>query len=199
MLGHDYVSLLSAPPRRGESDLIDPWSAGRDPLARGTSSTFAERYRGGATSTPTASSLRSIAPHRSHRRPGSQRLCSRHLGARMKLLFLFRPLSLVMLLDPRLCAQGRPTCRSRRGSEIGCCRHVPASSRRALARRRFILFLVRLKHMLSTFHFSLSKLCLRRAPATSLLMAGPKHRSRCQTSGSRLPIYVALVVSVVRQ
>ena len=132
--GHDYVSPLSVPPRRGESDIIDPWSAGRD-----------------------------------HPRP------------RMKLLLLVRPLSLMMWLDPWLCAQGGPTCRFRRRSEIGCCHHLSASSRRALALRRlalrrFIVFRVQLKHVLLMFHLSLSKLFLRRAPATSLVMVGPEHR-----------------------
>ena len=54
MAGHDYVSPLAAPPRRGESDIIDPWSAS-DPWMQLPSSTFADRFRSAPTSTPTAS------------------------------------------------------------------------------------------------------------------------------------------------
>ena len=51
--GHEYISLLAAPPRRAESDVIDPWSGGRDPWVRPLSSTFADRIRSAPTSTPT--------------------------------------------------------------------------------------------------------------------------------------------------
>ena len=132
-------------------------------------------------------SVRSTAPHQSHRRRGLRGLCSLHPRPQMKLLLLARPLPVMMWLDPRLCAQGRPTCRSQRRSEIGCCRHVPASSRRALALRRlalrrFILFLVQLKHMLLMYHLSLSTLCLRRVPATSLVLATQKQISETRES-----------------
>ena len=105
LLGHEYASPLSAPPSRGDSDIIDPWSAGRDPWVQGPSLTLAERYRGRATSTPTASFTEKYRTHRSRRRPRLQRLCSRHLRPRMKLFLLVRPLWLMMLLGPLLCAQ----------------------------------------------------------------------------------------------
>ena len=51
--GCEYISPLAAPPGRVESDVIDPWSAGRDPWQ--PLSTFTDKFRKSPTSAPTLS------------------------------------------------------------------------------------------------------------------------------------------------
>ena len=168
------VSPLSAPLRRRKSDMIDPWSAGRDPRGQGTC--------GGGTSTPTASFTEKYCTP-------AESSASRFTGA----LFTASEASdEAAPSDPRPVADdvARPPAVRTRSTNLS----IPEAKRDWLlppCSCEFppgigatpLFFLAQLKHMLFIFHFSLSKLCLRKVPATSLMMAGQKHRSRFQKSG----------------
>ena len=142
-------------------------------------------------------SLRGIAPHRSHRRPGLQRLCSRHLMPRDATAPFGSP--------PVAHDVARPSAVRTRSTNLS----IPEAKRDwllppcscefppVIGATPIDFISCATQHMLLVFHLSLPKLCLMRAPTISVMMVGTKYRSRFQQFGGRLHIYKASVVPMV--